>query len=111
MNNPTPDWHKIPANELTILAETFRLLGDPSRLRIVLCCLQGSLSVSEIADQLELSQSLVSHHLRLLRGARLVNGVRQAKQIFYEVSDEHVRDMLRDMLVHIGEAPEQSLED
>ena len=90
-------------NDVTILAETFRLLGDPSRLRIMLCCMKGSLSVGDIAESLELSQSLVSHHLRLLRGARLVKGVRQAKQIFYEVADEHVSQVLRDMAVHIGE--------
>ena len=90
-------------NEVTILAETFRLLGDPSRLRIVLCCLDGPVPVSEIAGRLELSVSLVSHHLRLLRGARLVKGVRQSKQIFYEIADHHVSHVLLDMATHIAE--------
>ena len=93
----------LSQNDITILAETFRLLGDPSRLKIMLCCLQGSVSVGEIAAHLDLSQSLVSHHLRLLRGARLVKGVRQAKQIFYEVADEHVSQVLLDMASHISE--------
>ena len=56
-----------------------------------------------IADSLGLSQPLVSHHLRLLRGARLVRGERQARQVFYEVADHHVSGMLRDMASHIGE--------
>lgn len=89
--------------ELTVLAETFRLLGDPTRLRILLFCLEAPRSVGDIAASLDLSQSLVSHHLRLLRGARLVRGNRQAKQIFYELADKHVSDMLVDMTHHVGE--------
>ena len=97
------DLASLSQNDVTILAETFRLLGDPSRLRIMLCCMKGSSSVGDIAESLELSQSLVSHHLRLLRGARLVKGVRQAKQIFYAVDDKHVNQVLLDMSTHIVE--------
>lgn len=93
----------LSQNEITILAETFRLLGDQSRLKIVLCCMHGSSSVGEIAERLELSPSLVSHHLRLLRGARLVKGVRHAKQVFYEIADQHVSQVLLDMTSHIAE--------
>lgn len=94
---------QLTQNEVTILAETFRLLGDPSRLRIVLCCLDGPIAVSAIAERLDLSMSLVSHHLRLLRGARLVKGIRQSKQIFYEIEDQHVSHVLTDMASHIAE--------
>ena len=97
------DLASLSQNDVTILAETFRLLGDPSRLRIMLCCMKGSSSVGDIAESLELSQSLVSHHLRLLRSARLVRGERHARQVLYEADDAHVRDMLRDMLDHAGE--------
>jgi len=93
----------LPQNDIAILAETFRLLGDPSRLKIILCCLAGSCSVGEIAERLDLSQPLVSHHLRLLRGARLVKGVRRAKHIFYEIADHHVHQVLLDMAHHIAE--------
>nr|WP_244574664.1 metalloregulator ArsR/SmtB family transcription factor [Cohaesibacter sp. ES.047] len=86
-----------------MLAETFRLLGDSSRLRILLCCLPGPISVGDIADKLDLSHSLVSHHLRLLRGARLVKGERRSKQVFYEIADHHVSHVLQDMAVHIVE--------
>ena len=92
--------------DLTILSETFRLLGDPSRLSILLYCLDGPRSVGEIARGLDLSQSLVSHHLRLLRGARLVRGERRARQIFYQIADRHVSDMLSDMASHVGEEAE-----
>ena len=90
-------------HDVTVLAETFRLLGDPTRLRILLFCLPGPRSVGEIVVNLELSQTLVSHHLRLLRGARLVRGARRSKQVFYEVADSHVSHMLIDMAFHIRE--------
>ena len=93
----------LTPQELTILAETFRLLGDPSRLRILARCMAGAAAVSEISEELELSQSLVSHHLRLLRGARLVRGERQAKNVFYEIADQHVSGMISDMIHHIRE--------
>lgn len=95
--------HEIPLQNVTILAETFRLLGDPTRLRILFFCLSGPKSVGAIAESLDLSQTLVSHHLRLLRGARLVTGKRQSRQIFYELSDRHISDMLKDMASHIDE--------
>lgn len=85
------------------LADLFRLLGDPSRLRIVVSCLRKPLAVSDIADRLGLSVSLVSHHLRLLKGARLVRAERQGKQVFYGADDKHVRRMIEDMVTHIGE--------
>ena len=100
---PSTDLASLSQNDVTILAETFRLLGDPSRLKVMLCCMKGSTSVSDIAEAVELSQSLVSHHLRLLRGARLVKGARQSKQIFYEVADKNVSQVLLDMAIHIVE--------
>ncbi|MCF7646392.1 metalloregulator ArsR/SmtB family transcription factor [Bacillus subtilis] len=93
----------LSSDEIAILAETFRLLGDPSRLKILLSCMSGPISVSEIAEKLELSLSLVSHHLRHLRSARLVKGVRQSKYIFYEIADQHVSQVLQDMATHISE--------
>ena len=85
------------------LADLFHVLGDPTRLRIVVSCLRAPLAVSDIADRLGLSVSLVSHHLRLLKGARLVRADRQGKQVFYEADDVHVRRMVEDMVTHIGE--------
>jgi DNA-binding transcriptional ArsR family regulator len=87
----------------TALADLFRLLGDPSRLRIVVSCLRKPLAVSDIAEKLGLSVSLVSHHLRLLKGARLVRAERQGKQVFYGADDTHVRRMVEDMVTHVAE--------
>jgi ArsR family transcriptional regulator, lead/cadmium/zinc/bismuth-responsive transcriptional repressor len=85
------------------LADLFRLLGDPTRLRIVLACVDGRISVGAIAEALGLSQSLVSHHLRLLRAARVVRAEREGKQVFYAAADAHISTMLAEMLEHVGE--------
>lgn len=88
------------------VAETFRLLGEPNRLGIVVSCLDGPLSVGEITERVALSQSLVSHHLRLLRAARLLKSGRQGKKVFYSIPDCHVRDMLLNMIEHLAEPHE-----
>ncbi len=85
------------------LADLFHLLGDPTRLRIVLSCLPAPIAVGDIAARLELSSSLVSHHLRLLRAARIVKAERQGKQVFYAAADAHISGVLADMLDHIAE--------
>lgn len=95
--------------EITELAEIFRLMGDPSRLRIVLTCLHGPVPVNEIAEFLCLSQSLVSHHLRLLRAARILKAERRGKQVFYCAADDHVRGVLEDMVEHISETVGEGL--
>lgn len=89
--------------DVNLVAETFKLLGDPTRLRILLACLDGPRSVGEIAAAVGASQSLVSHHLRLLRGARLVKGTRDARQVFYQAADQHVRHMIQDVIEHSAE--------
>jgi DNA-binding transcriptional ArsR family regulator len=88
---------------VTQLAELFRLLGDPTRLRIVLACVQERLAVGAIADTLGLSSSLVSHHLRLLRAARIVRAERAGKRVFYAAADAHISAMLAGMLEHVEE--------
>lgn len=98
---PLPD-----DQHLTVIAETYRLLGDPTRLKVVLTCLEGPIAVGDIAKVTGASQSLVSHHLRLLRAARLVRGTRRNKQVFYEVEDDHIARMLTDMLAHAAEDAE-----
>jgi ArsR family transcriptional regulator, lead/cadmium/zinc/bismuth-responsive transcriptional repressor len=95
-------------SDVAELADMFRLLGDTTRLRIVLACLDDPISVGDIAGQLELSPSLVSHHLRLLRAARVVKADRQGKQVFYAAADQHVSGVLADMLEHIAEPHQEA---
>lgn len=95
----------LPVSDSSVaqLADLFHLLGDPTRLRIVLACLRTPTAVSDIAGTLQLSSSLVSHHLRLLRAARIVKAERQGKQVFYSAADAHISGVLTDMLEHIAE--------
>lgn len=85
------------------VADVFRLMGDPTRLRVILICLSEPISVGDIAERLALSPSLVSHHLRLLKAARVLRGERRGKQIFYSALDEHIRCVIEDMVAHVGE--------
>ena len=94
----------ISDDQATELAEMFRLMGDSSRLKIILACLDGPAFVSEIALRTKLSPSLVSHHLRLLRAARVLRAHRQGKQVFYAAADDHIRCVITDMVAHVGEA-------
>jgi DNA-binding transcriptional ArsR family regulator len=85
------------------VADLFHLLGDPTRLRIVLACLTQPTAVGDIAAALDLSSSLVSHHLRLLRAARIVKAERHGKQVFYAAADAHISTLLTNMFEHIAE--------
>ncbi len=85
------------------LAEVFHLMGDPSRLGILMLVLDEARAVGEIAAATGHSLSLVSHHLRLLRARRLVRAERRGKQVFYALDDAHVRSVLRDMAAHLRE--------
>ena len=85
------------------LAEMFRLLGDGTRLAIVIACLDGPRAVADIAARTGASPSLVSHHLRLLRASRILRSQRRGKQVFYEAADDHIRCVLSDMIEHVAE--------
>ena len=103
----------IADRDVDALTDMFKLLGDPSRLRIVLCCLDGPASVGAIVERVGLSQSLVSHHLRLLRASRLLKPEKDGRQVFYSLPDCHVRDMLTNLVDHVmephgPEAPDQA---
>jgi DNA-binding transcriptional ArsR family regulator len=92
-----------PDDWIDQLADLFHLLGDATRLRIVLACLERPIAVGDIAAALSLSSSLVSHHLRLLRAARIVKAERQGKQVFYSAADAHISGLLANMAEHIAE--------
>ena len=94
----------VGPQELRELADTLKLLGDESRLRVVLSCLHESKSVGEIALAAGLSGTLVSHHLRILRARRFVRAERRGKHVFYISSDDHVRCIIEDLVRHVVEA-------
>lgn len=103
-----PDVTTPSDSQIATIAETYRLLGDPTRLRVLLACLGEPIAVGDIAKAVNASPSLVSHHLRLLRAARLVRGTRHNKQVFYETADEHIAHMLTDMIEHAMEEQDET---
>ena len=84
------------------LAETFKALSDPTRVRIVSLLADAELCVCDLAAALDMSQSAVSHQLRTLRDRRLVRWRRDGKQVFYTLDDEHVADLFQIGLDHVA---------
>src|SRR2546421_11693327 len=86
------------------LAETFKALADPTRVRILHALSHAELCVGDLAAVLEMTDSAVSHQLRLLRSLRVVRARRDGKQIFYALDDEHVTRLFQLSLEHLGHA-------
>ena len=86
------------------LADTFSALGDPTRVRILDVLSHGELCVCDLAAVLGLSQSAVSHQLRLLRGIRLVRPRREGRIVFYSLDDQHIISIFKQTLQHVEEA-------
>ena len=89
--------------KVTEMADMFRLLGEPNRLRLVLACMVGARGVGELSDELALPQTLASHHLRLLRTARILKAEREGRHVRYSLDDAHVRDVVANMVAHLTE--------
>ena len=85
------------------LAETFSLLGDPTRARILHALSVDELCVSDLAGLIGISASAISHQLRLLRDRRLVAVRREGKHTFYRLQDEHIRTLVDMGLSHVEE--------
>lgn len=93
-----------PADEyLYDLAELFKVFGDSTRIRILYALFESELCVGDIAQLLNLSQSAVSHQLKLLKDAKLVKFRREGKIIFYALDDEHVRTIISMGMEHVEE--------
>ena len=93
-----------PADEyLYDLAELFKVFGDSTRIRILYALFESELCVGDLAGILALSQSAVSHQLKILKDAKLVRFRREGKIIFYSLDDDHVRTILSMGMEHVEE--------
>lgn len=91
-------------NEKTLaLSETFTVLSDPTRLRIVMALASEELCVCDIAALLEITDSAISHQLRFLKNLRLVKYRKKGKMAYYSVDDEHIEDLIRIAVRHVSE--------
>lgn len=94
----------IPQDKtLHVLADTFKLLGEPTRIKILLALSMEELCVNDIAAFLGMTRSAISHQLRLLKSSRLVKFRRAGKRVYYSLDDQHVKHLLKDGLEHIND--------
>lgn len=83
------------------MAESFKALADPTRLRLLALLFVGERSVGDLADHLDVSQSAISHQLRILRSLDIVRYRKDGREVYYTLADEHVRDIFTRTLEHI----------
>ncbi|MBQ8970275.1 MAG: winged helix-turn-helix transcriptional regulator [Lachnospiraceae bacterium] len=94
---------EIPEEELFDLADFFKVFADGTRIRILCALLYGEMCVCDIASTLSMTQSAISHQLRVLKQASLVRSRREGKTIYYMLSDDHIIHILSQGLEHIEE--------
>ena len=89
--------------ELYNLAELFKVFGDSTRIRILFVLFEAEVCVCDLAEALNMTQSAISHQLKILKQSRLVKNRREGKSVFYSLADGHVRTIIAQGIEHIGE--------
>ena len=96
--------HVVPTEEmLNDLAELYKIFGDSTRIKILYTLFDQARGVGEIAQELHMTVSAISHQLRILKQARLVKSRREGKMVYYALADDHVRSIFAQGLDHILE--------
>lgn len=96
----------MPAEETVVqMCTAFKVIGEPSRMKILLALMEGEMCVYHIAEAVEGNQSNVSHQLRILKDARIIRSRREGKNILYSIADEHIASivLMSKAHVHCGE--------
>jgi DNA-binding transcriptional ArsR family regulator len=92
---------KLAERDAQLIAETFKILGDPTRVKILHALSKRELCVCDISAVIALGQSAVSHQLRLLRGARVVKHRKEGKMAWYSLDDQHISLLLAQGIEHV----------
>ena len=92
-----------PEDDLCDLAELFKVFGDSTRIRILFVLLESEVCVCDLAQALGMTQSAISHQLKILKTSKLVRFRREGKSVFYALADDHVRAILSQGMEHIEE--------
>lgn len=93
-----------PVEMLYDLAELFKIFGDSTRIRILYALFEEEMCVCDIAQLLNMTQSAISHQLRLLKQSKLVKNRRDGKTVYYSLADDHVRTVINQGMDHIMES-------
>ena len=94
--------HLISGLTATRLAQTFKALSDPTRLRMISALAHCEMCVHDLAAALGMSQSAISHQLRILREMRLVRFRKEGRHVYYMLDDEHIADLFQQALKHVS---------
>lgn len=92
--------HDLDEETLFVVSQTFKALGDPTRIRILNLLCRKEYSVNDIAEELNLGQSTVSHQLRFLKNLRLVKFRREGTTLYYSSADDHIMNLLHQAIDH-----------
>ena len=92
--------HELNTSEL---AELFKMFGDETRIRILMSLYNGEVCVQDLVEALSMTQSAVSHQLKILKMSKLVNSRRDGKQMYYSLADDHVRTIISMGIEHLEE--------
>lgn len=95
--------NRVNEEELLDLAELFKVFGDSTRIKILYVLFDAEISVGEIADKLNMTQSAISHQLKILKQAKLIRSRREGKTMLYSLADEHVKTIIAMGKEHIEE--------
>ena len=96
--------HQMPSeDQLYDLAELFKVFGDSTRIRILFALFEAEICVCDLAETLSMTQSAVSHQLKILKQARLVKSRREGKSVIYFLADDHVRTIIGQGFEHLSE--------
>ncbi|MEL7227663.1 MAG: metalloregulator ArsR/SmtB family transcription factor [Cyanobacteria bacterium P01_D01_bin.36] len=93
------------------MAEFFGVLGDPNRWRILSALATGEMRVRDLAAAVGMSESAVSHQLRILRNSRLVRYRKQGRNVLYDLKDHHILTLYREAAEHLDEPPDEHTHD
>ncbi len=96
--------NELPSEEIVgELSDVFKVFGDATRIRILWTLFDSEKCVYDIAEAVSMTQSAISHQLRVLKQARLVKARRDGKNTFYSLDDEHVKRIIEQVMIHISE--------
>lgn len=96
--------NELPEEEILYdLAELFKIFGDTTRIKILYVLFEAEMCVCDIAQLLNMTQSAISHQLRLLKQSKLVKYRREGKTVFYSLADDHVRTIIGQGMDHVAE--------
>jgi len=94
--------NQLNSNNFDACCSFFKVLGDPTRMKIIFALRNGPLCVNDLTNKLNMEQSAVSHQLKLLKESKVLKSIKKGKQVFYSFDDKHVEDIISIAIDHLN---------